>query len=124
MVPSPTTTEEVPKRRLIKWLYVVLPLVALLLIGMTCILLLCRNKSVTTIGPFKTGLSGQLQKAFVTGNVFYLLPCLILFWEVILSDAKKKHFIVASPFHLQKPCSIKVLAIVPSLCGSSSHKMN
>ncbi|KAF8675734.1 hypothetical protein HU200_003993 [Digitaria exilis] len=68
MVPS-TTTEDVPKRRSIKWwIYViVVPLVALLLIGITCVLLLCRNKPGTTIGPWKTGLSGQLQKAFVTG---------------------------------------------------------
>ncbi|KAJ1284745.1 hypothetical protein BS78_03G228600 [Paspalum vaginatum] len=65
---GPQTTEEVTERRPIKWLYfVVLPLVALLLIAITCVLLLCRNKSGTTIGPWKTGLSGQLQKAFVTG---------------------------------------------------------
>ncbi|WVZ69307.1 hypothetical protein U9M48_018113 [Paspalum notatum var. saurae] len=64
----PTTTEEVTERRPIKWLYfIVLPLVALVLIAITCVLLLCRNKSGTTIGPWKTGLSGQLQKAFVTG---------------------------------------------------------
>ncbi|CAL4962110.1 unnamed protein product [Urochloa decumbens] len=65
IVPSATT--EVPKRS-IKWLYaIVLPLVGLLLIGISCIFLLCRNKSGKTIGPWKTGLSGQLQKAFVTG---------------------------------------------------------
>ncbi|XP_062217704.1 protein MALE DISCOVERER 1-like isoform X2 [Phragmites australis] len=66
---SPATrTEEVLKRRSIRWLYViVLPLIALLLVGIVCMLLLCRNKSVKTIGPWKTGLSGQLQKAFVTG---------------------------------------------------------
>uniref|UniRef100_A0A7N0T4E0 Protein kinase domain-containing protein n=1 Tax=Kalanchoe fedtschenkoi TaxID=63787 RepID=A0A7N0T4E0_KALFE len=28
---------------------------------------MCRSKAVATIGPWKTGLSGQLQKAFVTG---------------------------------------------------------
>ncbi|KAL6615779.1 hypothetical protein ACP70R_038049 [Stipagrostis hirtigluma subsp. patula] len=61
-------TEEVPKRRSIKWLYVVvLPLILLLLIGIACLLCLCHKKSVRTIGPWKTGLSGQLQKAFVTG---------------------------------------------------------
>ncbi|CAL4948202.1 unnamed protein product [Urochloa decumbens] len=65
IVPSATT--EVPKRS-IKWLYaIVLPLVGLLLIGISCMILLCRNKSGKTIGPWKTGLSGQLQKAFVTG---------------------------------------------------------
>ncbi|XP_062206487.1 protein MALE DISCOVERER 2-like isoform X2 [Phragmites australis] len=62
-----TPAEEVLERRSIRWLVIVLPLVALLLIGITCMLLLCRNKSVKTIGPWKTGLSGQLQKAFVTG---------------------------------------------------------
>jgi hypothetical protein len=52
-----------------KWLYAILiPSIALLLIIIACMLLLCRNKSVTTIGPWKTGLSGQLQKAFVTGK--------------------------------------------------------
>lgn len=64
----PNTTEEDTKRRPIKWLYIIaLPLVALLLIAITCVILLCRNKSGKTIGPWKTGLSGQLQKAFVTG---------------------------------------------------------
>uniref|UniRef100_A0A804NFC3 Protein kinase domain-containing protein n=1 Tax=Zea mays TaxID=4577 RepID=A0A804NFC3_MAIZE len=63
-----TTSEEDQETRSIKWLYViVLPLVALLMFGIACMLLLCRTKSGTTIGPWKTGLSGQLQKAFVTG---------------------------------------------------------
>ncbi|CAO1945500.1 unnamed protein product [Urochloa humidicola] len=64
----PSATAEVQKRGSIKWLYaIVLPLVGLLLIGISCMVLLCRNKSGKTIGPWKTGLSGQLQKAFVTG---------------------------------------------------------
>jgi hypothetical protein len=33
------------------------------------LLLMCRKQVVTTIGPWKTGLSGQLQKAFVTGEL-------------------------------------------------------
>ncbi|KAL3615133.1 hypothetical protein CASFOL_040794 [Castilleja foliolosa] len=33
--------------------------------GAMCIV--CRSRAVKTIGPWKTGLSGQLQKAFVTG---------------------------------------------------------
>jgi hypothetical protein len=61
-----------------KWLYfIVLPLVVLL-IGIACMLLLCRTKSGTTIGPWKTGLSGQLQKAFVTGKVFIRYPIHLL----------------------------------------------
>ncbi|KAL5203233.1 hypothetical protein ABZP36_014185 [Zizania latifolia] len=34
---------------------------------MAWMLLPCRKKSVASIGPWKTGLSGQLQKAFVSG---------------------------------------------------------
>ncbi|KAL6845397.1 hypothetical protein ACP4OV_024892 [Aristida adscensionis] len=64
----PAPTGDVSKKRSIRWLYViVLPLIVLLLIGITCMFCLCHKKSVTTIGPWKTGLSGQLQKAFVTG---------------------------------------------------------
>jgi hypothetical protein len=69
MIPS-TTAEEVTERRSIKWLYLIVVLLVALLIGIACMLLLCRTKSGTTIGPWKTGLSGQLQKAFVTGKVF------------------------------------------------------
>ncbi|OEL28229.1 Protein MALE DISCOVERER 1 [Dichanthelium oligosanthes] len=52
-----------------KWLYVIfLPaVVLLLLIGIACWWLPCRKSAVATIGPWKTGISGQLQKAFVTG---------------------------------------------------------
>ncbi|KAJ1264054.1 hypothetical protein BS78_09G233300 [Paspalum vaginatum] len=53
-----------------RWLYMVaLPAVALLLLlaGLACFLLPCRKRAGATIGPWKTGLSGQLQKAFVTG---------------------------------------------------------
>ncbi|OVA07254.1 Protein kinase domain [Macleaya cordata] len=51
-----------------KWKYViVVPIVAFVLIVASVMLLMCRSRGVTTIGPWKTGLSGQLQKAFVTG---------------------------------------------------------
>jgi len=52
-----------------RWLYLtVLPAAGLLLLaGIACWLLPCRKSAVATIGPWKTGLSGQLQKAFVTG---------------------------------------------------------
>nr|CAB3464468.1 unnamed protein product [Digitaria exilis] len=55
--------------RSMRWLYViVLPATGLLLLaGLACWLLPCRKRAVATIGPWKTGLSGQLQKAFVTG---------------------------------------------------------
>lgn len=54
--------------RSMRWLYMVaVPAFALLaLAGLAC-WLLCRKSAVATIGPWKTGLSGQLQKAFVTG---------------------------------------------------------
>ncbi|KAL5219791.1 hypothetical protein ABZP36_024504 [Zizania latifolia] len=76
-VPAPVSSPSSPQmdssetgsnRKSKRWLYaIVLPSIALLLIGTACMFLLCRNKSVATIGPWKTGLSGQLQKAFVTG---------------------------------------------------------
>ncbi|RLN30832.1 putative LRR receptor-like serine/threonine-protein kinase MRH1 [Panicum miliaceum] len=52
-----------------RWLYlIVLPAAGLLLLaGIASWLLPCRKSAVATIGPWKTGLSGQLQKAFVTG---------------------------------------------------------
>ncbi|KAI3456143.1 hypothetical protein Pfo_012806 [Paulownia fortunei] len=40
---------------------------AFLLIIAAVILVICRSRAARTIGPWKTGLSGQLQKAFVTG---------------------------------------------------------
>ncbi|GJN40603.1 hypothetical protein PR202_gb29847 [Eleusine coracana subsp. coracana] len=66
---SPATPTEAPEGKSFKLFYViVLPLIVLLLISIVCMVMLCRNKSGKTIGPWKTGLSGQLQKAFVTGN--------------------------------------------------------
>ncbi|KAK9267971.1 hypothetical protein L1049_010408 [Liquidambar formosana] len=50
------------------WKYaLVISGVALLLIVAAAMFFMCRSRGVTTIGPWKTGLSGQLQKAFVTG---------------------------------------------------------
>uniref|UniRef100_A0A0D9WJN4 Protein kinase domain-containing protein n=1 Tax=Leersia perrieri TaxID=77586 RepID=A0A0D9WJN4_9ORYZ len=52
-----------------KWLYiVVIPVTGLfMLAGIAWMVLPCRKKSVSTIGPWRTGLSGQLQKALVSG---------------------------------------------------------
>lgn len=44
-----------------------LSILILLLIVATAMLIICRSRAAKTIGPWKTGLSGQLQKAFVTG---------------------------------------------------------
>ncbi|XP_059669725.1 protein MALE DISCOVERER 2-like isoform X2 [Cornus florida] len=50
------------------WKYIVVILVVLLLLVVAAVMvLMCRKRAVSTIGPWKTGLSGQLQKAFVTG---------------------------------------------------------
>ncbi|KAA8519643.1 hypothetical protein F0562_013912 [Nyssa sinensis] len=50
------------------WKYIIVSSgVVLLLIVAAVMLFMCRNQAVSTIGPWKTGLSGQLQKAFITG---------------------------------------------------------
>ncbi|GJM93597.1 hypothetical protein PR202_ga10164 [Eleusine coracana subsp. coracana] len=67
---SPATPTEALEGKSFKLFYVIaLPLIVLLLISIVCMVMLCRNKSGKTIGPWKTGLSGQLQKAFVTDSL-------------------------------------------------------
>ncbi|KAG9447885.1 hypothetical protein H6P81_014013 [Aristolochia fimbriata] len=56
-----------PRSKQVDWKYIyILPVVAFVLLVATALFCMFRNKGVTTIGPWKTGLSGQLQKAFVT----------------------------------------------------------
>jgi hypothetical protein len=75
---APTTPAAYLSRSL-RWLYmVVLPAVALMLLAGLACWLLCRKSAVATIGPWKTGLSGQLQKAFVTGIYCYRIGVLYL----------------------------------------------
>jgi hypothetical protein len=51
-----------------KWIYVVaLPVLALLLTVVAFVLLVTQEKTRSAIKPWKSGISGQLQKAFVTG---------------------------------------------------------
>ncbi|KAK1298515.1 putative LRR receptor-like serine/threonine-protein kinase MRH1 [Acorus calamus] len=51
-----------------KWMYILLlPGSALLFAVAFVMLLMVRRQGSTTIGPWKSGLSGQLQKAFITG---------------------------------------------------------
>ncbi|XAR66580.1 Non-specific serine/threonine protein kinase [Bertholletia excelsa] len=52
-----------------KWKYIVVILgsILLLLIIAGVMFFICRKKAVPTIGPWKTGLSGQLRKALITG---------------------------------------------------------
>ncbi|KAK4857850.1 hypothetical protein QYF36_007193 [Acer negundo] len=50
------------------WKYIyIIPAVVAVLIIVAATYIMCRSRTVRTIGPWKTGLSGQLQKAFVTG---------------------------------------------------------
>ncbi|KAJ4912614.1 putative LRR receptor-like serine/threonine-protein kinase MRH1 [Raphanus sativus] len=50
------------------WLYVVIAVASFIgLLIIVAVIFLCRKRAVKSIGPWKTGLSGQLQKAFVTG---------------------------------------------------------
>ncbi|KAI8000108.1 Protein MALE DISCOVERER 2 [Camellia lanceoleosa] len=50
------------------WKYiVVISVIVVLLIVAAAMFFMCRTQAVSNIGPWKTGLSGQLQKAFVTG---------------------------------------------------------
>ena len=49
-----------------KWMYVLIFPAAILLI--LAPILVCRKRGHTSMGPWRTGLSGQLQKAFVTGK--------------------------------------------------------
>jgi len=56
------------------WKYVVgICIGVILLILAASVFLICRIRAARTIGPWKTGLSGQLQKAFVTGT--YIILC-------------------------------------------------
>ncbi|XP_021812158.1 protein MALE DISCOVERER 2-like isoform X1 [Prunus avium] len=50
------------------WKYIIISFsVLVLLIILIAMVFMCRSQAVKTIGPWKTGLSGQLQKAFITG---------------------------------------------------------
>ncbi|XP_019170173.1 PREDICTED: protein MALE DISCOVERER 2-like isoform X3 [Ipomoea nil] len=50
------------------WKYIVAILCGVLLLIIALVIIcICRSRAARNIGPWKTGLSGQLQKAFVTG---------------------------------------------------------
>lgn len=68
------------------WIYfLVIPIVAIVIIVAAGLLFMCRKKGVTTIGPWKTGLSGQLQKAFVTGEFrMYMLQVILKFLKIVV----------------------------------------
>lgn len=63
------SNDHVEDKRIDTWKYVIIVFAGTIflisiVVGMFFI---CRKRGVTTIGPWKTGLSGQLQKAFITG---------------------------------------------------------
>ncbi|KAI3918830.1 hypothetical protein MKX01_042150 [Papaver californicum] len=71
--PPSTLNANAPQRpienqswKTMKYIYVI-PGVAFLVTVAVAVLCMCRKPGETTIGPWKSGLSGQLQKAFVTG---------------------------------------------------------
>ncbi|XP_042450041.1 protein MALE DISCOVERER 2-like [Zingiber officinale] len=73
LIPHPQPTP-IPSNSLLSyknssgWVYILITSVAALLLAIgICMFIVYRNNGPTTIGPWKTGLSGQLQKAFVTG---------------------------------------------------------
>ncbi|CAN4105605.1 unnamed protein product [Withania somnifera] len=49
------------------WKYIGIAIGAFLVAIFVCLIFICKSKAARTIGPWKTGLSGQLQKAFITG---------------------------------------------------------
>lgn len=55
------------------WKYIIVVVVVVLVIVIIILLYVSRKRAAKVIGPWKTGLSGQLQKAFITGNNFFLL---------------------------------------------------
>lgn len=62
------------------WLYVVIAVASFVgLLIIVAVIFFCRKRAVKSIGPWKTGLSGQLQKAFVTGKIFFSVSIFTLF---------------------------------------------
>ncbi|KAL6201346.1 hypothetical protein ACLB2K_025060 [Fragaria x ananassa] len=60
--------QDSPKSSSNMWKYIVTGIsVAVLLIVLVMMFFMCRSQAVKTIKPWKTGISGQLQKAFITG---------------------------------------------------------
>ncbi|XP_022723980.1 protein MALE DISCOVERER 2-like isoform X2 [Durio zibethinus] len=49
------------------WKYLISIPCVVLLLAVVATVMMCRKRAAKSIGPWKTGLSGQLQKAFVTG---------------------------------------------------------
>lgn len=66
--------QDSPKSSSNMWKYIVTGIsVAVLLIVLVMMFFMCRSQAVKTIKPWKTGISGQLQKAFITGNMLIVV---------------------------------------------------
>lgn len=66
------TNNSVADEKLGKWAYVLIAVGAVFLLILAAIMLLvCGRRRGGAIGPWRTGLSGQLQKAFVTGSSLF-----------------------------------------------------
>ncbi|XP_016490180.2 protein MALE DISCOVERER 2-like isoform X1 [Nicotiana tabacum] len=67
-VKQPTASQAPPGRKSAStWKYIGIGIGVFLVAIFVCLIFICKSKAVQTIGPWKTGLSGQLQKAFITG---------------------------------------------------------
>ncbi|OMO65412.1 hypothetical protein COLO4_31277 [Corchorus olitorius] len=49
------------------WKYLIIIPCVVALLAIVVMVIMCRKRAAKSIGPWKTGLSGQLQKAFITG---------------------------------------------------------
>lgn len=66
-----STDVEMSGTKYSKWAYLItIPATVLLIFLIVVILLVCRKRGGAPIAPWKTGLSGPLQKALVTGETF------------------------------------------------------
>lgn len=71
----PSQSNQAPESRILdKWkIWVIISSCILLLIIIIIFLWrVCRSRALKTFGPWRTGISGRLQKAFVTGNLSFL----------------------------------------------------
>ncbi|KAJ3685158.1 hypothetical protein LUZ61_014322 [Rhynchospora tenuis] len=68
-VPATQATKvETSSRNSRNWVYIVIiPVVGLLVGSLACMVLVSKKKGVATIRPWRTGLSGPLRQAFITG---------------------------------------------------------
>lgn len=73
------------------WKYVsVIPSLAFFLTIFVAVLFICKRQGANSISPWKTGLSGQLQKAFITGiGNFYTLKVILTVSDTPIPDYRR-----------------------------------